>query len=191
MRNKFLDVLALSAMHDTSIRSYYSYQLISELASAQKKGFLDTLSLTVGVFAAIAAIVGVIQLPQFGLLIGYGTVASVLVLVIIWIMLRYRLGSSEILGYGTYLFIITDELLKYSAQIKLLATCDDKEEDFAKLFLTQTIRALSTSRKDFTKIANELKKKAKYEELLKDNGWSEKEATKLLADVDKILEQAR
>lgn len=93
-----------------------------------------------------------------------------------------------ILSYGTYLFIITDELLKYSAQITLLATCDDKDEDFAKLFLTQTIRALNTSRKEFANIANELKKKTKYEEVLKENGWDEKEATQLLSDVDKILE---
>lgn len=95
MGAKFLDVLALSAMHDTSIRSYYSYQLISELASAQRKGFLDTLGLIVGVFAAIAAIVGVLQLPQFGPLIGYGTFASLLILVIVWILLRYRLGGSD------------------------------------------------------------------------------------------------
>ncbi len=174
-------------MHDTSIRSYYSYKLISELAYAQKTGFLDTISTIIGVFASIATIVGVLQFPQYYAQIGYLAVAGLIVLVIVWIILRARYQGQEILEYGTNLAIVTDELLKYSVQVKLLGTCEDKEEDFAKAFLSQTIRAMRTSRKDFANIEKVLKNSDKYREVLQEYGWDEEKATQLLADIDKLI----
>jgi hypothetical protein len=191
MGHKTLEVLALGAMHDTAIRSYYGYQLLNELASSQKKSFLDTFSLILGVFASIAGIVGAFQYPPAGLVIVIGTVLSLALLAVVWLVVRHKIKDADILSYGTYLAIIIDELLKYTSQIKLLKSADDREEEFAKAFLAEKIDTLRASKKDFLAVSEELKLDHKYDEVLEEFGWKTERVTQLLADIDGLLEGSK
>jgi hypothetical protein len=188
-KNSSVDVLTLSAMHDTAIRSYYSWQLLSELSSSQKQNFVDMLSLVLGIFASIAGIVGVIQLPQVGVPIGVGTILAVIAIAVYWMSLRSQLRDSEVLSYGNWLAIVMDQLLKYSSQLELLNTCTDQDTQFARHFRDSTVIALRASRKQFDEVAAELVREHKYNEILEEFGYTDREIKSLLEEIDKLVKR--
>ncbi|MBI3860225.1 MAG: hypothetical protein HY296_08380 [Thaumarchaeota archaeon] len=175
----------MSAIDDTAIRSYYSYQLLEELIQAQRKGLFDLASTIIGALAGVVGVIEYIQLPTVSFEVGVTTVVVVVGVVVAWFLLRRRF-SGKAMAYGVYLGILLDEISKYSRHVEILQTCQDKASDVGNLFLKRTAEVLRTSRKQIDDLLCEIGSD-RLGEALKDFGLTREGMDRVLADADRLL----
>jgi hypothetical protein len=164
-----------------------SYSLLEELIQSQKEGFLNIVGSFLTISTALLSVFTYIQNPQVGSSIWYVLFFIVVIIVVSWFLLRYRLRTTEILQQGTLFGILLDELLKYKTQITMIQNYGDTTTDFGKYFLIHTIDLLKASNKQVLAIKERLEKRDKYDSTLEAIGWDKNRAAKLFKEVEEVI----
>jgi len=124
------------SLHDSAIRSYYTYELLRKLIRSQARSVWEEISTPLGIVASVISIFAFVESPPSrNLVIVVYAVAMLVVVGAPIIERRYR-GKNG-LDDITYLGIYLDQVAKYVYEMKLASTWR-KEDQIVTDFIDDT-----------------------------------------------------
>jgi len=175
----------LRSLHDNAIRSYYIVEHLAKILYGQEKGFLEQLSIPLGMAASVVSIFALMQnvAPVTTIFAAYFTAIALLACGPIY---EKRHAKRNGLDDATLLAIYFDEVAKYANQLELAGNYD-RSNLSVSYFFDDAQNALEGAVRYLREKIAELKMKRKYQRCLADIGRNEAWAEKLDKRIERLL----
>jgi hypothetical protein len=178
------DLWLLRTLHDTALRSHYTYQLVKKLLRSEERTLLEEMYAPLGIAASVIGLFAYIENPSFRDLVLILYILSVLLLVVALVVSR-RLKRSD-LDDVTYLGIYLGETLNSVNELKLGLNRNQDDKGVTE-FIEDTKDRLKGTIPYVRQTITRLKKNGTYPACLVTLGRSESWVNKLDQDVKSLV----